>query len=231
MVIYAPEPAANPSRTWYSEKFPGAAFVYRDHAVLWKTQQVIISAGCKITTPGTVGTPAGIRYLLNKVYGGDALETPISLQEKENDALGIAGAADNMGRFNMLNLSEGYSPQSSGRWYEEVHAPTRIGEAQVTVYLTKIQGDFLHPFESGEYPWDLSAVKIRASLVKITTFDNAIDKMVSDLKSTNKRFFEGDCIVPLKCDDGVWSICADIEKKGPCRLVYSKERGLEVVKC
>ncbi|NLE02758.1 MAG: CRISPR-associated helicase Cas3' [Fibrobacter sp.] len=231
MVIYGPEPTENPSKTWYSEKFPGAAFVYRDHAVLWKTQKVIIDAGCKIATPGATDTASGIRNLLNKVYGAEALETPTVLQETENDAIGIAGAADNMGRFNMLNLSEGYSPQSSGRWYEEVHAPTRIGEAQATVYLAKIEGSFLQPFESGEYPWDLSAVKIRASLVKIKSFGDELDKMTSTLKSENKRFYEGDCIVPLKCDDGVWSVCAEIERKGPCRLVYSKERGLEVVRC
>lgn len=231
MIIYGPEPAENPLKSWYSEKFCGAAFVYRDHAVLWKTQKAIMDAGCKIITPGSIETPAGIRNLLNKVYGVEALETPEALQETENDAFGITGAADNMGRFNMLNFSEGYSPQSSGRWYEEVHAPTRIGEAQATVFLAKIEGDLLHPFENGEYPWDLSAVKIRASLVKIKSFGNEIDKMVSALKSENKRFYEGDCIVPLKYEYGVWSVCAEIERKGPCRLVYSKERGLEIVRC
>lgn len=229
MVIYGPEPAENPPKTWYSEKLPGASFVYCDHAVLWKTQHAIISAGCKITTPGTVDTPSGIRNLINKVYGDDSLETPALLQDTEDKAFGIAGAADNMGWFNMLNFSEGYSPQSSMCWYEEVHVKTRIGEEQDTAFLAKIEGDLLNPFENGEYPWDLSAVKIRASLVKIKSFGAEIDKMVSTQKSENKRFYEGDCIVPLKYDDGVWSICAEIERRGPCRLVYSKERGLEIV--
>jgi hypothetical protein len=99
------------------------------------------------------------------------------------------------------------------------------------VYLAKIENKTLIPFECGEYPWDQSAVKVRESLIKNIKYENNIETMVSELKEGSKRFYKGDCILPLRNEHGTWKIDAELERKGPCRLVYSKEKGLEVVRC
>jgi CRISPR-associated endonuclease/helicase Cas3 len=229
IVLYGPEATQNPAENWYSEILKGASFVYADHAVLWKTQQAIENAGNKITTPGDLDTPDGIRNLMKKVYGEDALVTPKKLEKQETKSMGDSDAKDSMGRYNMLALQEGYSPKSSGHWYEEVHVPTRIGDAQVNVYLAKMEGNNLIPFEDGEFCWDLSTVKVRAALVTEKTFENRLNDLIASFKSNSKRLSETDFVVPMRLNDGIWICEALDKKKGPFRFVYTKERGFQVV--
>jgi CRISPR-associated endonuclease/helicase Cas3 len=229
LTIYGPTPEDVPSATWYSEVLNGASFVYKNHAVLWKTQQALIAAGQKISTPGKINDPSGIRNLIQAVYGESAIATPESLQIKEDNAIGDSFARDGMGRLNMLSLQEGYSSESSGFWYEEVQVPTRIGDVQIMVYLTKIVENKLQSLEEGEYPWDLSSIRVRAGLIIGISFEKKEMTLIEDLKKGTSRLMEKDFVIPLSWKEGEWFCFAQKEEKGPCKIIYSQERGLEII--
>ncbi len=229
VIIYGPEPDDTPKSTWYSNILPGASFVYKDHAVLWKTQQAFIDTGMKITTPGDENSIDGIRSLMKKVYGDDSLNTPEKLMQQEGAAQSDSFAKDSMGRFNMLSLTEGYSPKSSSHWYEEISVPTRIGEPQLEVYLAKVIAGKLHPFEKGEYPWDLSVVKVRSGLLAGMSFNSEDSKLIEKLKKETNRLSEKSFVVPMHSDGDRWYCDVVSEKKGPCRFIYETDIGFKVV--
>ena len=102
LLVVGPEPIADAGGEWFSRAFPRAKYVYRDHARLWLTARVLEDTG-------VIESPAGLRALIESVYGDDA-EAPLpdALQGRFFDAEGRAGAERGAATTNVLNLAKGY---------------------------------------------------------------------------------------------------------------------------
>ena len=121
---------------------------------------------------GVIESPAGLRALIESVYGDDA-EAPLpdALQGRFFDAEGRAGAERGAATTNVLNLAKGYV-RDGGTWDSDVRTPTRLDDdPTVTLRLGRAHGDCIEPYAHSAAPdeswraWRLSEVNVSARRV------------------------------------------------------------------
>lgn len=166
LLVVSPAPAPDAGREWFSSVFPKAAWVYRNHALLWRSAEVLFAAGA-IVSPGE------IRGLVEAVYGAGALDdVPIGLERSWIEADGEDRAAASQAEGNLLRLEEGYVAHAG--WSPDVLTPTRLGDERRILRLARWDGVRLTPWAPIVDPadrfaiaraWALSEVSVRASRV------------------------------------------------------------------
>lgn len=140
--ILGPEAAEGVSATWYSEVFPGGAYVYPDAARLWRTQRLL--TGPEAPAEGW-SLIAGVRRLIETVYGAEeALAVPAALVPTLLDAEGMAYGEASLARRTALDLAEGYALGVG--WTDELRARTRLGEDGRAFALATMEGGVLRPW-------------------------------------------------------------------------------------
>jgi CRISPR-associated endonuclease/helicase Cas3 len=163
LLVVSPEPLVNAGTGWLSASMRGASYVYRNHAAMWRTAKVLFEAG-------EIVSPAGVRPLVEAVYGPDALDSaPGGLQGRRVKAEGEANAGRSLARLNLLKLQDGYS--DAAVWAPEIHTPTRLGEERTIFRLARWKAGKLQPWagdiSAGLSPreqerlWALSEVAVR----------------------------------------------------------------------
>lgn len=156
-----------PAADWYAALFPRACYVYPNIGQLWLGARALLRAG-HIHSPGEIGQPGAVRELVEAVYGEDAEPVPEPLQRATREQMGKDLAEQSQASFNSLNLDKGYCIDSSGRWYEDAHVPTRLGDESLTLYLAREQGGELRPLLDGvANAWEQSAVRIDARKAEV----------------------------------------------------------------
>lgn len=166
LLVVSPAPAADAGREWFSSVFPKAAWVYRNHALLWRSAEVLFAAGAIVS-------PGAIRGLVEAVYGAEALDgVPVDLERSWIEADGEDRAAASQAEGNLLRLDEGYVAHAG--WSSDVLTPTRLGDERRILRLARWDGARLTPWAPITDPtdrlaiaraWALSEVSIRASRV------------------------------------------------------------------
>ena len=160
LLVVGPEPVVEADEDWFSRSFPRAKYVYRDHARLWLSARALEGAGA-------IESPAGLRALIEFVYGDDAdLRIPAALQGIFFDADGRAGAERGVATTNLLVLSKGYM-RDGGAWDSDVRTPTRLNDdPQVPLRLACVRDGRIEPY-AGSAPgnelwrdWRLSEVNV-----------------------------------------------------------------------
>ena len=107
-LVMGPEPIAEASADWFSNVFPRAAYVYRDHARLWLTAKTLLESG-------VIESPGGLRSLIEMVYGDDAEEgLPDDLKQSLFDAEGRTGAERGIATTHVLDFGKGYVRDGGG---------------------------------------------------------------------------------------------------------------------
>jgi CRISPR-associated endonuclease/helicase Cas3 len=104
------------------------------------------------------------------------------------------------GEFNALLLDKGYCIDSSGRWYEDNRVPTRLGDETVTLYLAcEVAGELRPLCDDEHHPWALSAVRVRAGVVKTLAphWQQRFAVAIQTLRSQHRLLEEPAFIVPL----------------------------------
>ncbi|WP_434131197.1 CRISPR-associated helicase Cas3' [Methylocaldum sp. GT1BB] len=193
--IHAPSFTEAPKSDWYRAAFPKACWVYPNTAQLWLTHKAL-------RVNGLLRMPKDARRLIEYVYDGIS-SFPETLSDSDLKVDGEKKAKVSQADFNALNLDEGYT--HSGLWDEEVRIPTRLGDEQKTVYLAYIENGELRPLYSGDFPWDLSSVKLPERCIGGVALDAEHQRMVDDLKQRNVKFHASDLILPLESDEqGGW---------------------------
>ena len=163
LLVVAPEPAAEIGKDWYAAAFPRAAWVYRNHALLWLSARALLGYA-------SVRVPEDVRVLVEAVYGREAEGAfPPALERNWIEAEGGASAARAIAQVNLLSVSKGYggSADHSG-WDVDTRTPTRLGEDMTTLRLARVEGDRIVPWCSDPDPhraWALSEVAVRRSRV------------------------------------------------------------------
>ena len=163
--VVTPEPKLEASAEWFSNAFPRAAYVYRDHSRLWLTARVLEDTGF-------IESPGGLRALIEAVYGDDAEgRLPHALRDSFFDAEGRAGTERGIATTNVLELAKGYV-WDGGAWDNDARTPTRlVDEPQVTLRLARVRDGRVEPYAHAVAPnepwraWRLSEVSVSARRV------------------------------------------------------------------
>ncbi|MCZ0942328.1 MAG: CRISPR-associated helicase Cas3' [Gammaproteobacteria bacterium] len=160
LLVVGPEAVAEADAAWFADFFPGAAYVYRDHARLWLTARTLEQAG-QIESPGE------LRRLMDSVYGEEAdTELPEALQGAYWETEGRTGAERGVAITNLLNFTTGYL-WDGGAWDKDSRTPSRLNDdPQVTLRLARMHSGRIQPYAQDDAPselwraWRLSEVNI-----------------------------------------------------------------------
>lgn len=222
--IFAPKLTEKPSKNWYSDVFPKAAFVYPNHGELWLTASLLAEKG-KITIPDD------LRLLIEGVFSEKASSNiPEDLKPSAEESKGNSMASKSLANLNSLNFEAGYQ-KSPTQWVDEVITPTRLGKETVTIRLAKWDGISLTPFfERGQYSWELSQVRINKNNIKTVKYYNIpqldIDKVIDSMSDKGKWSI----FVPLLKVNDEWIGYATDEKGNHITLIYNQKTGLSINK-
>ena len=219
--IYSPPETEIPDAEWYKRIFPKAAYVYKNTTILWRTKEVLKMEGAIIL-------PERARVLVESVYGENPINAPECFIKDENEAEGEKIAQEDTADFSKLFIEEGYCRESAlNEWDEEEKVSTRLSEEQNIIYLCRFNGEKIEPLYSGDFPWEMSSLKIHKGKIGEIKYQREIEKAISTLKE-KKKFREDDIFLLSEDATNVESI-VDVELED-IKITYSTKFGLRVDK-
>lgn len=198
LLVVGPEPLAQAVDTWFSELFPRAAFVYQNHALLWLTARVLQDSGA-------IESPAGLRTLVEAVYGPDAPDNiPAGLDSSYWDEYARSNAERSIGAHNALEFDAGYI-RDGGVWDLDHKTPTRINDdEQVILRLARVIDGRIEPWAqespSGESwrAWRLSEVTVSARRIGSEAVAPEHARAAKDAKADWTRYEDDRILVVLE---------------------------------
>lgn len=195
--VLSPPPDQDADAEWLAALIPKSAAVYQDLGNLWRTALLL-------QQHGAIRMPDDARTLIEGVYGEDAEALPAGLEPNSGTAEGKTMADRSIGRFNALPLEKGYMADDMEYW-DDIIAPTRLGEPSVRVRLARWHEGRLAPWRPDDrHAWAMSEVSLRMAL-----FADEADHQDPVLKEEIKQYLES---VP---DKGRWSRLLPLEEVAP----------------
>lgn len=187
--IYGPSAKGDISSQWYSDFFPGGAFVYNDPGILWRTAIVLEEERALVV-------PEKSRYLIESVYGQNGETLPESLKEASGLALKKSVHNQAVAEFNVFPLFDGFIKPSDTHPWPDSSAPTRLTDDVATYRLCVYENNWLLPLAEDEhFPWQMSEVKYR----KVTiNYDTAIITLITKTEKTLFDSGRGSVLLPLE---------------------------------
>jgi len=219
--ILSPPETNNPDADWYKNSFPKASYVYKNTSVLWRTKEIL-------KQEKSIILPRKARVLVESVYGNNPIHIPDCFSDSELDADGEKKAYEDIADFSKLAIEDGYCRESAmNEGDEEERITTRLNEEQSTVYLCIYDGEKIKPLYSGDFPWEMSSLKIYKNSLGDITYKTEIEKIISNIK-TQKRFRDDDIFL---LTDEEHSKCTIIEPESEqLHISYSSTFGLKTEK-
>ena len=234
LLVVGPEPAVDAGEVWFSDAFPRAAYVYKDHARLWLTARVLQDAGA-------INSPSGLRDLIEAVYDGEAyVRVPEGLQSCFFEAEGNAGAERGVANTNLLSLDQGYT-RDGFAWDSDHRTATRLNDLpQVTLRLGVIEDSEIRPYAHDNTPgkdwmaWRLSEVNVAANRVGGEAIPAEFADRAKKAKASWTRFDADKILVLLRrtdSDEESWQGLAKSSNSehGDVQISYNPTRGLEIL--
>jgi CRISPR-associated endonuclease/helicase Cas3 len=229
LLIVSPEPCAEADADWYRRAFPKAAYVYANHALLWRGARSLFAEG-------VIHSPTGVRALVESVYRAGALEdAPKGLEGRRQIADGKTMAEKSAARLNLLDPMQGYSADA-GAWSADVLTPTRLAEQRMTLRLARWDGSGLSPWiapKKGEgfveqrRAWALSEIAIgRYRGAGRGAYDPRIEQAAATLEAPWREFGEKAVILPLTPYEGGFQGLLAREQQADTRVFYDPKVGL-----
>lgn len=219
--VYSSVPAQTCPKTWYADMFPNAAYVYPDHAQLWRTAKWIVDHRC-------VQIPGQLRALIEYVFDEGDDDVPSTLKPVKNEAEGKSRAQAGQANMNRLCLEDGY--RFCGPWTEDIQAMTRLGDPMTTVRLARWDGVNLQPWCADDrHAWSLSEVSVRQYRVakEASISESLLRRHVDAVKKTWPGKSADRVLLPLRRHaEGVWSGEAIDLNGNRVRVTYSERDGL-----
>lgn len=218
--VVQPEWTSAPDAGWFARAFPSAAFVYKDHAALWRTARLLHDEGA-------LDLPGRLRTLIEGVFGADA-EVPPGLRGAADGAEGAVYGDRATARTVVLTPDGGYVP---GRiWTPDNEVATRLGDPQVTLRLARRTATGVESWARDEDPWRawlLSQVRVRRSQVTAVPEDAGTEAL-------RAQWPDGDDpnmlpIVLVEGPAGVWRGEGRRERT-PVKILYDAASGLRVLR-
>jgi CRISPR-associated endonuclease/helicase Cas3 len=222
MYIYSPPETNSPDADWYKRVFPKAAFVYNNTTILWRTKEMLKREKAIIL-------PQRARVLIESVYGEDPINAPECFIENETESEGERMAQEDTADFSKLFIEEGYCRESArNKWDEEEKISTRLSEEQTTVYLCRFDREEVKPLYDGDFPWEMSSLKIRKGSIGEIQYPREIKKAISKVKE-KRKFREDDMFLVAENQVKGLDVIVDMELENE-KITYSSFFGLRVDK-
>lgn len=221
--IYSPPFDSNPGDSWYSELFPGGAYVYQYHGLLWKTAELLRSEV-------SIRTPDRSRFLIESVYDSQLPPyVPSALTDRDKQTENEDRRAEGLAGNRALKVSRGYELES-GLWGEDDVDKTRLADPTIQVLLCR--WDPIHNVLSlwrdmDQYSIDMSRITVsqRRYDVRVNVgplIESEMERLSSVLPDGGKR----DRIIPLiPIND--YHYCPVIHSNGQQMVIeYDTKKGL-----
>lgn len=229
LLVVSPDPAEAVDADWLTRAFPRGAWVYRNHALLWRTAEVLFAAG-------RVDAPADMRSLVEAVYGRGALDAaPVALDRRRAAAEGKALAEASLAESNLLRLETGYDGRAA--WSPDIVTPTRLGDERTVFRLARWDGTRLTPWAPIATPgapldvaraWALSEVAVRTARASGRgAYDPAIEARAAAIEAPWRE--HGDmCVVLPMVPSGEGRFSAQVARKrgDALEVLYEAGRGM-----
>jgi CRISPR-associated endonuclease/helicase Cas3 len=221
--VLMPAPTETADGDWLAALLPRTAKVYEDIACLWRTAHLLRRHGC-------IRIPEAARELIEGVYGPDAMAAPSGVEAASASAQGKQLNAATMAMYNALRLERGYADPEADYW-DDIKAPTRLGEDSLRLRLARWDGNRLTPWRGeGElHDWAMSEVSIHADWCASVPEpgDPALRQALLDYAQTVPDKGRWSRLLPLRATAaGHWE-AEVIDKKGRVSLLrYVAESGL-----
>ena len=141
--VLSPSADRDAEEGWYEHAFPRAAYVYEAHGRLWRAaRRLEMDGGLPLASKPP-------RDLLDWVYG-QSEGTPPALLERDTCIEGKHRAERQQGRLAPVALEYGYVGDG---FPGEERAVTRLGDPTVPVWLARVEGGRVLPWERQENCW------------------------------------------------------------------------------
>ncbi len=223
LYVLSPEPTANAHGDWLAQLLPRTAAVYRNLAQLWRTAHLLREQGC-------IRMPEAARDLIEGVYGTDAMDAPDKVELASEPSQGDAQHKHSLGKYNTLRLERGYVQPEQDYW-DDIKAPTRLGEDSVRLRLARWDGARLTPWcgDGALRDWAMSEVSIHAAWCSAVPEpdDPALREAMLTYEQTVPDKGRWSLLLPLRAvDEGRWETDVINSRGERTRLRYLVGRGL-----
>lgn len=222
--ILTPEPLDDPGADWLTVFFPKAGKVYPHHGELWRSARLFRPGARRGWT-----MPGDARDLIESVFGDSGEDLPPALERNAANAEGDDFAKLGLALDNALAFDQGYGSDADRKWLDDIHTPTRLGEASTTLVLVRWDGERIEPWAGQqEQAWALSQVSVASRSICATQSPDWLPESVRQELAENAPSYAEPLV--LRERDGEWiGEAADIG--GAIReWHYSRSAGLELVK-
>jgi CRISPR-associated endonuclease/helicase Cas3 len=234
LLVYGPAWCDDPKSDWFSRFFPRGAAVYPHVGQIWRTARELV-------TRGRYAMPGDARDLIERVFSGD--DCPAALQARSNEAEGRDWASVNVAFASRLKLETGYTRGVGGAWLADdasltvsgddgwdLGAPTRLGEATVTVRIGRCANGRIEPWcaaSQAHEAWEASSVRVVARHFQTPVVDPASAAALEAATQSLPDEGRWSIVLPFTCDEaGIWQARARDARGRERRWVYSETTGL-----
>lgn len=135
IVVLGPLFDDNPSSDWYSDKFPKASFVYRNHYSLWKTAELLMDRDIHI--------PGDYRHLVECAYSSPTNDSPFyeNYMNFMEESMGSESSSSSL----VLDLKQSYGFESEmfgNTGWEGYSTPaTREDDGRTEMFMLTLEED------------------------------------------------------------------------------------------
>ena len=226
LYLFSPDIIDNPEKNWYSSVFRGGSKVYPDHGKLYLTAKILYQKG-EIKMPEEACTLIEFVYGEHEKIPQNLIEISI---ENENKNKQKSSQAEN----NTIKLDSGYTALENETIWNDINAPTRLGEETIRVILAKYENGFLNPwFSEGVHLWENSEVKVMSYILQ-SEKENDDEQLKQDIKNCKEKLPDKgkySILIPLQKNiNGNW-IGSALDKKGnEMNFIYDTEIGFRKIK-
>ncbi len=222
--ILTPAPLDAPEADWFTAFFPKAGKVYPHHGELWRSARLFRPGARRGWT-----MPNDARDLIESVFGDSGEDLPPALERNAANAEGDDFAQLGLALDNALAFDLGYGSDASRKWLDDIHTPTRLGEASTALVLARWDGERIEPWaKHGENAWGLSRISVATRSIRAAPRPSWLaESLWQELAENAPPYTER---LVLRQRDGEWIGVAE-DGGGTLReWRYSPSAGLEMVK-
>lgn len=205
LYVLSPDAPADANADWLGSELRGTGRVY-DSARLWLSAHQLQSQGSRWRMPDDA------RRMVEAVYGESSYhDLPETLRRVADSQAGIEWAARSSAQANALRLGAGYCVDAASvvNWWQDVHTPTRLGEASSTLHLLVWEGGRLRDYHAHADP--LRAAGLSRLSVRSSQVDEAAEPAEAALRKALQHWRENQAIgaawvipVVLQADGEAW---------------------------
>lgn len=155
LMVLSPNPDQVTDADWAKGTLGRGAYVYRLND-LWLTARALFD-------DGEIRAPEGLRTLISKVHGRDAIDVPDPLKVTQMEAEGEKLATAAHAQHNVVTPEEGYLNGTGDHVWSDEKFPTRLGKEEAILVLARYVENELRPWCDRDLPeataWALSEVR------------------------------------------------------------------------